>query len=74
MSDLLTGHLPPVTYDEMEAELLREIKARAFVYPRQVHAKKLKQSTSDYRIRVMTAVLQMVKDAKRLEVRGEAMR
>lgn len=52
MTDLL-----PVTLAEMLAELERELKARARVYPRQIAKRRLTQEVADRRVQVLQALL-----------------
>jgi hypothetical protein len=41
MADLLTGHLPPVTLEDMIAEVERELAFRNYVYPNLVAKRRM---------------------------------
>jgi len=64
MTDLLSGHEPPVTHDMMLAEIDREAKMRAQVYPRQIAAGRLKHNEAQARNRVLQAIRDLVENAK----------
>jgi len=50
--------LRPVTLDEQIAAVLREIRLRERVYPRQVFNRKMTQKTADRELVLMQAVLE----------------
>jgi hypothetical protein len=56
MADLLTGHLPPVTLEDMIAEVERELAFRNYVYPNLVAKRRMKQGDADEHMRRMLAV------------------
>ena len=60
MTDLLTGHEPPVTKREMVLCVKREIGYRERIYPRWVESGKMKLDHAEYQIRTMKAVLKLV--------------
>ncbi len=64
MTDLLDGHEPPVTHDQMLREIDREADMRAKVYPRQIEGRRLKQSEADERNRVLMAIRDLVENAR----------
>ena len=61
---MLAGHEPPVTHDQMLAEIDREKKMRDQVYPRQISGGRLREGEARERNRVLQAIRDLVENAK----------
>lgn len=55
--------LPPPSKADMLAEIDRELKMRAEVYPRLVFTKKLRQHQADRQVEIMQAIRNVVEKA-----------